>query len=141
MWIRVDSQSGMPIYRQIAAQIEQAVFAGVLQSGDKLPGIRDLALELAVNPATVVKAYDELEQSGVIEQPRGRGTFVLGRPQLSEPERRRRLRAAAASLLLEAERLGFPATEALTEVERAIAQREGADANEAGEEAEGHAGH
>ena len=125
MWIRIDSHSGVPIYRQVAAQIEQAVLSGVLQSGDKLPGVRELAVELAVNPATVVKAYDELQQTGVIEQPRGRGTFVRGRPRLELTERRKRLTAAATSLLLEAERLGFSAQEALAAVEKAAGLAEG----------------
>ena len=137
MWIRIDSNSGLPIYRQIAAQIEQAVLSGVLQGGDKLPGVRELAVELAVNPATVAKAYEELQQSGVIEQPRGRGTFVLGRPVLADAQRRRRLRAAVESLLLEAERLGFTAAETLDEVRSAADAATGEDK---GREGEGHAG-
>ncbi len=137
MWIRIDSNSGVPIYRQIAAQIEQVVLAGVLQGGDKLPGVRELALELAVNPATVAKAYEGLQLGGVIEQPRGRGTFVLGRPVLEEAQRRRRLLAAAESLLLEAERLGFSADEALAALRAmTLAERE-ADAGGEGDE---HAG-
>ena len=126
MWIRIDSHSGVPIYRQIAAQIEQAVLSGVLQSGDKLPGVRELAVELAVNPATVVKAYDELQQTGVIEQPRGLGTFVLGKPQLPEAERRGRLWAAASSLLKEAERLGFGTDEAIAALAEAARGPKGA---------------
>lgn len=107
MWIRIDGQSGVPIYRQIAQQIEQAVVAGMLASGDKLPGVRDLAIELAVNPATVARAYDELQRAGVIEQPRGRGTFVRSVPALPLQERRERLRAGVEALVAEAERLGF----------------------------------
>jgi len=120
MWIRIDSSSGLPIYRQIAAQIEQAVLSGVLQGGDKLPGVRELAVELAVNPATVAKAYEELQEAGVIEQPRGRGTFVLGRPALGEAQRAGLLRDAVDSLLREAERLGFTAAEALAELRQAV---------------------
>ncbi len=138
MWIRIDSHSGVAIYRQIAAQIEQAVLAGVLESGDKLPGVRELAVDLAVNPATVVKAYDELEQIGVIEQPRGRGTYVLGRPRLDDRERRERLQAAAAAFLGEAERLGFAASEAVRALQRAAAGS--GDTEQADGEAEDHAG-
>ena len=135
MWIRIDSQSGVPIYRQIASQIEQAVLSGVLRAGDKLPGVRELAVELAVNPATVVKAYDELQQGGLIEQPRGRGTFVRGRAVLPDAERRRRLRAAAQALLLETERLGFRPEEAQVELERAL--RETAQSPEGQREEDG----
>lgn len=120
MWIRIDSNSGLPIYRQIAAQIQQAVLSGVLRGGDKLPGVRELAVELAVNPATIAKAYEELQEAGVIEQPRGRGTFVLGRPTLGEAQRASLLRDAVDSLLREAERLGFTAAEALAELRKAM---------------------
>lgn len=134
MWLRIDSLSGVPIYRQIAAQIEQAVMAGVLQSGDKLPGVRELAVELAVNPATVAKAYEELQQAGVIEQPRGRGTFVLGGPRLAQDERMRRLGDAAQALVAEAERLGFRPEEALAAVRRAVrADREPPPEGEGGD--------
>ncbi len=138
MWIRIDSMSGLPIYRQIAAQIEQAVLSGVLQAGDKLPGVRELAVELAVNPATVAKAYEELQGAGVIEQPRGRGTFVLGRPVLPEEQRARLLRDAVDALLREAERLGFTAAAALAELRRAVPDDDGA--RHPGGEGERHAG-
>ncbi len=124
MWFRIDSQSGLPIYRQIAAQIEQAVLAGVLVPGDKLPAVRELAVDLAVNPNTVVKAYDELARAGVIEQPRGRGTFVRGAPVLPEAERRERLQAAVAGFVAEARRLGFAAPAILAALQAALAEAE-----------------
>jgi GntR family transcriptional regulator len=133
MWIRIDPHSGVPIYRQVARQIEEAVAAGVLQPGDKLPGVRELAVELAVNPATVVKAYDELQRAGVIEQPRGRGTFVVERPTLSATERWIRMRSAIESLSAEAERLGFTPDEliqALRDVLREQREQAGAEPKE-----------
>ena len=130
MWFRIDSQSGVPIYRQIAQQVEQAVLAGVLVSGDRLPAVRELAVDLAVNPNTVVKAYDELQRAGVIEQPRGRGTFVRGAPVLPDDERRQRLEAAAAGFVAEARRLGFAAPEILGWVRKLLADtEEGPDAS------------
>lgn len=129
MWFRIDSQSGVPIYRQIAQQVEQAVLAGVLVPGDKLPAVRELAVELAVNPNTVVKAYDELQRAGVIEQPRGRGTFVRGAPVLPEAERGQRLQAAVAGFVAEARRLGFAAPAILAAVQQQLAEtEEGPDA-------------
>jgi GntR family transcriptional regulator len=107
VWLRIDPESGVPIYRQIAAQIEQAVAAGFLAAGDRLPGVRELAVTLAVNPGTVVKAYEELRRSGVVAQPRGMGTFVAEVPRLAEAERRQRLEALAVSAAAEAARLGY----------------------------------
>ncbi len=133
MWIRIDSHSGVPIYRQIAAQIEQAVLSGVLQAGDKLPAVRELAVELAVNPATVVKAYAELQLGGLIEQPRGRGTFVLGRPVLAAAQRHERLKSAVEALLVEAERLGFGPDEVLAELRHALQEAASHDPDGEGE--------
>ena len=133
MWLRIDSQSGVPIYRQVADQIAQAVASGLLVEGDRLPSVRDLAVELAVNPGTVVKAYEELERGGVLSQPRGLGTFVAAVPRLTETERRQRLTALAAAARAEAERLGFDpgelcdAIRAVTPEPAGPAGREGAD--------------
>ncbi len=139
MWIRIDAHSGVPIYLQVARQIEEALTAGVLRPGDKLPGVRELAIELAVNPATVVKAYDELQRAGLIEQPRGRGTFVLERPVLPETERRLRVRSALESLAAEADRLGFTPEELLQALQEVLRQRQGHPGEEP-EEEKPHAG-
>lgn len=106
MWYHIDPSSGTPIYRQLVDQVRQAVASGVLKSGDRLPSVRDLAVELAVNPNTVAKAYQELERDGVIETPRGRGSFVADREQTaSEAERLRQFAEAADRLAVEAYRL------------------------------------
>lgn len=106
MWLHIDPASGTPIYRQIVEQVRQSVASGVLRAGDRLPSVRDLAIELAVNPNTVAKAYQELERDGVIDTPRGRGSFVADRQQaLAEAERLRLFGEAADRLVAEAYRL------------------------------------
>lgn len=106
MWLHIDPSSGTPIYRQIVDQVRQAVASGVLKAGDKLPSVRDLAVELAVNPNTIAKAYQELERDGVIETPRGKGSFVADRDHgLSEAERLRQLTETVDRLVAEAYRL------------------------------------
>ena len=81
MDITINLADGVPIYRQIINQIKYLVASGLLQPGEELPPIRTLALQLKVTPNTIVKAYDELESSGVIHGRRGAGTFVSeGRP-------------------------------------------------------------
>ena len=75
----IDPKSNVPVYRQIAEQINRAIGAGVYQAGEALPSQRNLAVELRVNPNTVQRAFDELLRDGVIESQRGRGMFVVDR--------------------------------------------------------------
>ena len=72
----LDNSDGAPIYRQIIRQIEYAILSGRLKSGDKLPTIRSLAVELKTNPNTIAKAYGELEIRGILATQVGSGTFI-----------------------------------------------------------------
>lgn len=121
MWFHIDPSSGTPIYRQIVDQVKQAVAGGVLQPGQRLPATRDLAVELAVNPNTVVKAYQALELEGLIELPRGRGAFVAEARQHDPHERVALLIPAVDRLAAEAFRLGCSRQEVLALVERVLA--------------------
>jgi GntR family transcriptional regulator len=76
--LTVDSRSGVPIYLQIIEQIKRSVALGVLQAGEQLPTVKQLALDLTVNPNTVARAYRDLERDSVIETAPGRGSFVRG---------------------------------------------------------------
>ena len=105
--LQIDPHSGVPTYRQVMDQVKYYVAAGALRAGDQLPSIRDLARSLAVNPATIVKAYTELEHEGVVEMRQGRGVFVAeGSPSMSEAERRKALRRLARQLAVEAAQMG-----------------------------------
>src|SRR6187397_1509545 len=105
---------GVPIYRQIVNQVKYLVASGLLQPGEELPPIRTLALQLKVTPNTIVKAYGELEVSGVIHKRQGSGTFVSdARPQLAIRERRRVIEQRIDALLAEAHQLNFSAEEIL----------------------------
>src|SRR6266700_6786027 len=73
---RLDPHSGVPVYRQIIDQVLAGMAAGALAGGDQLPTVRQVAVDLAINPNTVVRAYRELEIRGVIETQQGMGTFV-----------------------------------------------------------------
>jgi GntR family transcriptional regulator len=74
----VDPGSGVPIYLQIIEQITRSVALGVLAGGEQLPTVKQLALDLAVNPNTVARAYRDLERAEIIETAVGRGSFVRG---------------------------------------------------------------
>ena len=80
----LDNSDGAPIYRQIIKQIEYAILSGRLKSGDQLPTIRSLAVELKTNPNTIAKAYGELEIRGILETQVGSGTFISNKKP--EPE-------------------------------------------------------
>ncbi|NEB80767.1 GntR family transcriptional regulator [Streptomyces sp. SID14478] len=73
---RIDRHSGVATYLQIVHQTEQALRMGMLEPGDKLPTAREVVEATAINPNTVLKAYRELERSGLVEARRGLGTFV-----------------------------------------------------------------
>ncbi len=74
--IELDHHSGVPIYRQIIAQIRYAIARGELSPGRQLPTVRQLAVDLSVNPNTVIKAYKELEIRGNLQTQQGTGTFI-----------------------------------------------------------------
>src|SRR5213593_3016515 len=73
---RLDLHSGVPVYRQIIDQVRGGIASGVLVAGDQLPTVRQLAVDLTINPNTVVRAYRELELGGLLESHQGTGTFI-----------------------------------------------------------------
>jgi GntR family transcriptional regulator len=113
--ITINLTDGVPIYRQIVNQVKYLVASGLIQPGEELPPIRTLALQLKVTPNTIVKAYGELETSGVIHKRRGSGTFVSeARPQqVKLRERRRVIEQRIDALLAEAHQLNFTADDIL----------------------------
>jgi len=82
----LDQNDDVPIYRQIIRQIEFAVLSGRLKSGDRLPTIRSLAVELKTNPNTIAKAYGELEIRGVLATQVGSGTYISDKKPTPEEE-------------------------------------------------------
>ena len=72
----LDLHSGVPVYRQIIDQVVGGIAASALAGGDQLPTVRQLAVDLAINPNTVIRAYRELEIRGVLETQQGTGTFI-----------------------------------------------------------------
>ena len=115
----LDSKSGVPIYRQIQDQIRYGIAAGLLTPGEQLPTVRALAVELSVNPNTVIKAYTELERRGILTTEQGSGTFVAAPPApvVSEAERQAKLTALVAEFLGQAGRYGFSSEEVLHAIE------------------------
>lgn len=110
MPIRVDSGSPVPIYEQIADQVVYAVATGDLSPGDEVPSVRQLSVQLTVNPNTVVRAYQQLELLGVLEPVRGQ-KMVIGEEAAKKCKARRkeRLRERVDDLVREAVSAGLTA--------------------------------
>ncbi len=106
--ISIDLKSGVPIYRQIIDQVKSAIATGSIGPGDRLPTVRQLSVDLSVNPNTVSRAYTELELTGLVETHMGSGTFVGTKPvQQDEVERRRILDQICQEFLSRASSHGF----------------------------------
>ena len=76
--VHLDYRDARPIYTQIVDNFRNQIAAGILQPGDKLPSVRELAQQLSINPNTIQRAYRELESQGIIQTLPGKGCFVCG---------------------------------------------------------------
>ncbi|MBM2848690.1 MAG: GntR family transcriptional regulator [Anaerolineales bacterium] len=113
MPIQIDKTSRVPLHDQIKEQIKGLIHAGQLKTGDQLPTMRELSIELAVNFNTVAHAYRELDGEGVITTRRGEGTFVASTPGAAEMRRirQKKLRELINALFNETDRLGYTVEE------------------------------
>lgn len=108
MSIRVDSGSPVPIYEQIADQIVYAVANGDLTPGDPVPSVRELSVQLTVNPNTVVRAYQQLELLGVLDPIRGQKMVITAdAARRCKSRRKERLRERVDELVREAVSAGL----------------------------------
>jgi GntR family transcriptional regulator len=115
---RLDPHSGVPVYRQLIDQVLGGVAAGRLVSGTQLPTVRQVAVDLAINPNTVVRAYRELEIRGVLQTQQGIGTFIgTQKVQRDEVERSRQLAQLVSELVSRAGAAGFTVRELLDQLQ------------------------
>ena len=104
----LNPNSGIPLYVQLQQQIQQRILSGQLEDGAQLPSVRELSAELHINPLTVVKVYQMLEQEGFVETKRGVGTYVSHQsPGLRIDARRSQIGPALERLVVEALHLGL----------------------------------
>jgi GntR family transcriptional regulator len=113
----LDQRSGVPVYRQIIDQVMGGIATGKLRAGDQLPTVRQLAVDLAINPNTVVRAYRELEIREVLATQQGTGTFLTDKkPVVDELERRRRIGHLCGEVLARAGAEGIALSEIIEQL-------------------------
>jgi GntR family transcriptional regulator len=123
---RLDLHSGVPVYRQIIDQVMGGIAAGAVVAGDQLPTVRQVAVDLSINPNTVMRAYRELEIRGVLDTEQGTGTFISNQKvKRDDVERRRQLSQLVSELISRAGAAGFTLEELLEELH----ERQITDAN------------
>ena len=108
MKFNIDPASGVPFYRQIIDQIKYAISRGDLKPGDQLPTVRQIAVDLAINPNTVSKAYSQLEILGILETQQGSGTYISAQKvEVPELERQEKLDTLCREFISSAGSYGF----------------------------------
>ena len=118
----IDRKSPVPIYAQLKEQIKFAIETGQFLEGDRLPTVRQYAVDLMINLNTVRKVYGELEEEGYISTHQGKGTFVTGKPDRREKDddRQRILDELIQNLIIQAYGLGFTIAEVLNRLEEKV---------------------
>jgi GntR family transcriptional regulator len=104
---RLDGSSGVPPYLQLVHQVRQSLLLGYLQEGDRLPTVKEVAGDLAINPNTVVKAYRQLEHEGLAGGRPGQGTFITAVPVAAPPGAQEVLRASLEQWFRDADAAGL----------------------------------
>jgi GntR family transcriptional regulator len=122
--LNLDLHSGVPVYRQIIDQVRGGMSAGMLAAGDQLPTVRQLAVDLAINPNTVLRAYRELELGGMLETHQGTGTFISEKKiNRNNAERERQLGQLAGEFAARAGAAGFTVEDLLERLREMVPDR------------------
>ncbi len=122
MFFQVNFHDAKPVYQQLIDQVKFAVASGRLRAGDKLPSIRDVAVEVRVNRNTIARVYGELEREGVVYSRPGQGCFVSDRgSDLSATVQREQLAARADEMLAQARLFGFSRAQTLELIQERMA--------------------
>lgn len=115
--IIIDYKDTRPIYEQIVEKFKVLILRGGMQPDEQMPSVRNLAIELSINPNTIQKAYTELERQGFIYTVKGRGNFVSGDGRLVE-ERKKECLHKILELAKEAIELGMFKADLIREIEQ-----------------------
>lgn len=117
----LDLKSGVPFHRQIVDQIRYGIASDRLMPGEQLPTVRDLAVQLQINPNTVRKAYSDLEILGILDTQQGTGTFVSHRQvEIGQAEKERMLQQICDELVARGHQYGFTLKQIVTHMQRRL---------------------
>ena len=120
---RLNLESGVPVYRQIMDQVRGAMASGSLSAGDQLPTVRQLAVDLAINPNTVARAYRELELGGLLETHQGTGSFISAQKiKRADVERERQLAQIVGDCVSRAGAMGFTVDDVVEYLRKSAAE-------------------
>jgi GntR family transcriptional regulator len=120
---RLNLQSGVPVYRQIMDQVRGGMASGSLAAGDQLPTVRQLAVDLAINPNTVARAYRELELGGLLETHQGTGSFISAQKiKRADAERERQLVQIVGECVSRAGAMGFTVDDVVEYLRKSAAE-------------------
>lgn len=101
--MQIDKMSGKPLFEQVVLGVKEDVLRGILEPGDKIPSVREMATQLVINPNTISKAYKVLEEEDVIVTVRGKGTFVKQKDTETRNEKQiNKLKHQLTELIIEA---------------------------------------
>lgn len=121
---QLNPHSGVPVYRQLIDQVQGALAGGRLKPGDQLPTIRQAAVDLAINPNTVTRAYREMEIRGLLETQQGTGTFIAEqRIEADSVVRSQQLEQLAAETIARAGANGFAIAELIDVLNQILNER------------------
>src|SRR5438445_12260589 len=122
---QLNQKSGVPIYRQIQDQVRYGIASRLLMPGEQLPTVRSLAVELSVNPNTVIKAYTELEREGILATEQWSGTFVASQPAapVADENRQAQLESLCSEFLCNEARFGFSSHDVIQSIEDLVKRR------------------
>ena len=119
----LDLHTGVPVYRQLIDQVRAGIASGSLTAGDQLPTVRQLAVDLEINPNTVMRAYRELELGGLLETHQGTGTFISDKkPEKRAAERERQLSQMTGEFAARAGAAGFTLEEVIERLQDLVAR-------------------
>jgi GntR family transcriptional regulator len=122
---RLDAHSGVPVFRQLMDQVQTAIASGTLVAGDQLPTVRQVAVDLAINPNTVLRAYREMEIRRLLDTQQGMGTFIADRKvEFSKDERNRKLRQLTGEFVSRAGAAGFTLKQLMTALQELSPEEE-----------------
>jgi GntR family transcriptional regulator len=118
----LDQRSGVPVYRQLIDQVLSGIASSTLAVGDQLPTVRQVAVDLSINPNTVMRAYRELEIRGVLDTQQGTGTFIAQKKvKQDDVEHRRRLSQLVGEFVARAGGEGFTVADLLDQLQERLA--------------------